>query len=1165
MNDSKIAKLNQMAEDIHDGELSILIEHMADLIVHENDSGYIPEDPREQTKKEKTVSILLRSLRIHLCLELIQSGYTQCRKELMEDWQEIVDCMTFMEYEWNATEEVLSDTVDIIMLCGSQNRKMLLRQLDFSTRIRIKECTPLRPFIVTTSFRIAEYCYSHEHGDKVGPLMDRLIALSEVRNAKCPDRHREVVRKALWYTVDYHSQLTVQICENQNKYFDSIVDFNSGRFYWYYAFALSKIGRHQESFQLFKLSHEICKQVEGEKSWISARAGQSYYLFQIDTDEGEKYLWDFLDKIESNFYTQIDASSEVVGAYTRYALLKKHMDAQSLSGYFSEIEKLRDFCYKVQENPPEARLTVRTIENMLSAYHLSNGDLLQAARHSLNALSAITPKQFEPIPSDDLLYSNLLQIYSQLNDADSMIELIDLLSAKLSQYEDNDYYYYRICLLIQSAEKRLGLSMVDRLDAFREDLLAFHQAIHENDIDFNADECDGENLAFALWVLEMAGTVMDATVADQDELKCYHNIITFFLEQTTLFHFTQIQKMLLHMLLAQAEWQLGSNRLCASLEKCLNLSKVLPTSNETAISVTRFASVLYSSIGHTDRAVFLAKAAIDGITEAWHKATAYLNDQKICQLLSVNQTQFSICLGVLRNRISDRELYEYILRYKDLPALVGRERNRILRLTPIDDELRKQVFSLQNQLAAAQMQDSLIGTDTARDTAINLQRLEADFADKFPHNIRFTDISLTKVLHNIPDNSVILEYYFIPGDHQIYGSNSESEDQELHVFIVGKRSDKEIFHHIKLPDGDTIYQYASSFSISIQDPEKDSADIIRDCQDDLYHLLLDPAIPYLEGMRTIYIAPDDILCNLPFEILRNSRHVMLQDEFKVCRIVCGRDFVFSRSDGDFAASSFVLGNPDYEAVTDERNGATSRRVLRDYQPVHTLPFSGIEARRVAAQLNTTSCTGQDATKYALEEALPCGIIHLATHGFFDDQSLLGSLYSAQLVFAGYNRWVSRVEENGSCGNGILTADEISRLDLRQTKLVVLSACQTGLGDVRYRSTQGLLSAFAATGVRWVVSHLWEANDFSTAILMDSFYDYLNRGLDVPDALDQAKHYLQKLTVGEIRRNGWFDAIDEDTLGPKGKEELAFIKKAPDRRKFFGDEFFWGGFICHKCN
>ena len=103
-------------------------------------------------------------------------------------------------------------------------------------------------------------------------------------------------------------------------------------------------------------------------------------------------------------------------------------------------------------------------------------------------------------------------------------------------------------------------------------------------------------------------------------------------------------------------------------------------------------------------------------------------------------------------------------------------------------------------------------------------------------------------------------------------------------------------------------------------------------------------------------------------------------------------------------------------------------------------------------------------------------------------------------------------------------------------------------------------------MRWVISHLWEADDFATAILMDAFYDALQaKGMSVPEALQYARTYLRCATIGQLRAAGWFDAAQEQNLPEEAASLLRQYARSNDRRIPFADECYWGGFICHKCN
>ena len=259
----------------------------------------------------------------------------------------------------------------------------------------------------------------------------------------------------------------------------------------------------------------------------------------------------------------------------------------------------------------------------------------------------------------------------------------------------------------------------------------------------------------------------------------------------------------------------------------------------------------------------------------------------------------------------------------------------------------------------------------------------------------------------------------------------------------------------------------------------------------------------------------------------------------------------------------MLGNPDYDLGRSYRTDRDRR--IDSSELAASLPFSGLEATAVSRLCNCKPCTGKQATKYSLQKALPCRIIHLATHGAVDVSMESDSLYSSALLFAGYNKWLLTKSETDQFGNGILTADEISRMDLRQTELVVLSACQSGLGDISFGGVQGLLSAFSAAGAKWIVCHMWRADDFASAVLMEAFYHaYLVRGMPVPDALQRAKEYLRSVTVKQLNDAGWLRASFNISYDEKIEECINCLKASDEQKTPFNSEAFWGGFVCYRC-
>jgi CHAT domain-containing protein len=127
-----------------------------------------------------------------------------------------------------------------------------------------------------------------------------------------------------------------------------------------------------------------------------------------------------------------------------------------------------------------------------------------------------------------------------------------------------------------------------------------------------------------------------------------------------------------------------------------------------------------------------------------------------------------------------------------------------------------------------------------------------------------------------------------------------------------------------------------------------------------------------------------------------------------------------------------------------------------------------------------------------------------------------------LALAGVNTWLT----GGVCpleiGTGILTGEEISNLNLFGTKLVVLAACETGLGQLRFGDgVYGLRRSLILAGAESAVVSLWNVPDDATAILMKNYYKELGRGVGRSNALKNAKRALRFQNSGRWRHVGFW--------------------------------------------
>ena len=192
-----------------------------------------------------------------------------------------------------------------------------------------------------------------------------------------------------------------------------------------------------------------------------------------------------------------------------------------------------------------------------------------------------------------------------------------------------------------------------------------------------------------------------------------------------------------------------------------------------------------------------------------------------------------------------------------------------------------------------------------------------------------------------------------------------------------------------------------------------------------------------------------------------------------------------------------------------------------------LPGTKVEAENVAkslraAQYDVKVETDMEATEDSFKELSGSGlkILHIGTHGFYepskvaDDNGMTKedqTLSQSGLLLAGANSALDpkkRADIPEGVDDGILTAKEISRLDFKGLDLVVLSACQTGLGEVTSEGVFGLQRGFKKAGAQTIVMSLWSVDDNATKDLMTEFYKNLVSGKSKREAFISAQKFLR---------------------------------------------------------
>ncbi|KXJ14764.1 Tetratricopeptide repeat protein 28 [Exaiptasia diaphana] len=275
-------------------------------------------------------------------------------------------------------------------------------------------------------------------------------------------------------------------------------------------------------------------------------------------------------------------------------------------------------------------------------------------------------------------------------------------------------------------------------------------------------------------------------------------------------------------------------------------------------------------------------------------------------------------------------------------------------------------------------------------------------------------------------------------------------------------------------------------------------EIEEDYLEVLYDALITPVEDKLTGDEIIII-PDGPLFKVPFSALRNPRTNNYLSENKPIRLAPSlttlkilREPNSIKSRGQ-VKGALIIGDPD---VTGERMYKGEKRNFA------SLPNARKEAKSIAKVLGVTPLTGPQATKQTIKTRLrtrDVAVVHFAAHGDAERGEIVLSPDIDQLE-------AGRVPDENDY---LLTINEVQEIGLR-AKLVVLSCCHSGRGEIKSEGVVGMSRAFFAAGALAVVASLWAVDDLGTRVFMEKFYGHLKRGEKASVSLQQAMKEMRDI-------------------------------------------------------
>lgn len=474
-----------------------------------------------------------------------------------------------------------------------------------------------------------------------------------------------------------------------------------------------------------------------------------------------------------------------------------------------------------------------------------------------------------------------------------------------------------------------------------------------------------------------------------------------------------------------------------------------------------------------------------------------------------------------------------------LAALRGLTKN------PDDLKLLDQLAVTLSRMANLQLSNTTKLTPEARAQALSeLEVVQESLEDSIGRRsaefrAAVQPVTLDAVRQALPPGAALVELYaYRPYNPQATKIEERYEAARYVAYVL--RRDDAVPQWVDLGDLVSIEAFIERLRAALRDPKREDFKPLARALDER---VMRPIRKLLGATRHVFLAPDGALNLIPFAALVDEHGQYLIEDYSINYLTSGRDLLRLRADRESHDPPTVFADPVYDVTAPGRQksvvapegGAAAasngeNRLLKNLtaQPIKSLPGTAAEADSVSRLFpEAVTFMGAQATEAALKKVARPRLLHVATHGFFMPDRPQPSPAERQRGFGldhardggpsatenGQNPLVRsglllagvKQQSSGPGEDGVLTAMEVAGLDLWGTKLVVLSACETGLGDAKHgEGVYGLRRALALAGSETQVMSLWKVSDAGTRDLMVAYYTRLQRGESRTEALRQVQ-------------------------------------------------------------
>lgn len=426
--------------------------------------------------------------------------------------------------------------------------------------------------------------------------------------------------------------------------------------------------------------------------------------------------------------------------------------------------------------------------------------------------------------------------------------------------------------------------------------------------------------------------------------------------------------------------------------------------------------------------------------------------------------------------------------------------------------------------------------------------LEISKSADFPGYVN--SVNVREILKTLRDDEILLDYYCV-----------HFSDLEVYAVIVATKQSLKLFQLDDISKVDDLIEQviwatcSDNGSVSSREGNDGGKSSGRSF-DDLIGELFDSVIPKPLMPHKVIICPDGELYRLSFELLMETAQIVY--------VTNPKDIVRGRKGASYGKQPFTTVNIFADPFFSLKDDHTKEISPERFDKLSRLPGTFVEAaiiQRIYGN-QARSFTHFDANEQMFMQNCNADIIHIGTHSASADGGIL--------FLAGANEPSDDIERP-VFGKGYITSTDIAKLNMGNTRLAVLSACQTGIGEYRsYFGVRGLRRAFQIAGADSVVTTFWNISDIATAIFMYEFYLKYRACENAVIALYYAKNYLKKATVNEIKE--WiYPVISDILLNSESieayREFRDIIVYGQDEDIPFSSPYYWAAFSIYDsfCN